>query len=61
MYVSLSNSMIDASKAGVEWVEALADAEKLFAEADKSGKRQWAGVIEIIRQAIERGELWPGE
>lgn len=39
--------------------EALADAQKRHDSAEANEKRRWMGVMEIIRQAIERGEPWP--
>jgi hypothetical protein len=43
------------------WLEALADARARFDASERKEKRQWLAVMGVIRQAIDRGEPWPGQ
>jgi len=58
MYHVMSTFVNKNSDTG-RWKEALADAEKHYAQADKTERGRWQGVIAVIRDAIERGDLWP--
>jgi hypothetical protein len=60
MYKLLSNTVDKVCVIGTGWQDALVDAEERLQAAKPKEKQRWAIVIGVIRQAIERGEPWPG-